>query len=118
MKKTSFSGKSVTELDAVSGDTKESWKVKVKINGLIVDFKLDKGTDVTVIPPSLYRSLKPHSITKQDDMIKLLMGPCNRSLTALELSLENSLVLQGLERALLGRVPAGCLKLISSWLID
>ena len=42
-----------TELSAVQKSTADSWKGKVSLNGLPAEFKLDTGSDVTVIPPSL-----------------------------------------------------------------
>ena len=49
----------VTELSAVRGSTGDLWKAKVSLNGMLAEFKLDTGADVTVIPPSLYHSLQP-----------------------------------------------------------
>ena len=38
----------ITKLDAVQGSTGDAWKAKVSLNELLVEFKLDTGTDVTV----------------------------------------------------------------------
>ena len=43
------------------------------------EFKVDTGADVTVIPPSLYHSLKP--TPSLSNTTKLLMGPCKQKLT-------------------------------------
>ena len=71
----------VTELDTVSVDTRESWMAEVKFNGRKVGFKLDTGADVTVIPPSLYQSLKPTPLLSKTT--KLIMGPCKQKLNCL-----------------------------------
>ncbi len=51
----------LTELSAVQGGTGDSWKALVSMNGQLIEFKEDSGADVTVIPPSLFHSLKPTS---------------------------------------------------------
>ena len=48
----------LTEVSAAQRSTEDSWKAKVSLNALLVEFKLDTAADVTVIPPSLYHSLQ------------------------------------------------------------
>ena len=40
----------------IEGNSKETWKAKVKLNENAVKFKVDTGADVTVIPPNMYHS--------------------------------------------------------------
>ena len=88
-----------------------------------MDFKLDADADVTVIPPSLYQSLKPTPLLSKTT--KLLTGPCKQKLNYLiatftaELQVQDNVtteqvyVIPDLERALLGRAVAERLKLVS-----
>ena len=112
----------LTELYAVQGRTGDSWKAEVSFNGLLAEFKLDTGADVTVIPPSLYHSLQPTPLLSRTT--RLLMGPCKQKLSCLgtftvELQVQDKVakeqvyVIEVLERPLLGRKPAELLKLIS-----
>ena len=112
----------LTELSAVQGSTRDSWKAKVLLNGLQAEFKLDAGADVTVIPHSLYHSLQPTPLLTSTT--RLLMGPCKQKLSCLgtfiaELQVQDKVakaqvyVINDFERPLLGRKPAELLKLIS-----
>ena len=76
-----------------------------------MDFKLDTGADVTVIPPSLYQSLKPTPLLSKTT--KLLTGPCKQKLNCLgtftaELQVQDNVtteqvyVIPDLKRELLG----------------
>jgi len=96
--------------------------LELKLNGRKVDFKLDAGADVTVIPPSLYQSLKPTPLLSKTT--KLLMGPVKQKLNCLgtftaELQVQDNVtteqvyVIPDLERELLGRAIAERLKLVS-----
>ena len=102
----------LTELYAVQGNTADAWKAKVSLNGLIAEFKLDTGADVTVIPPSLYHSLQPTPSLSRTT--RLLLGPCKQKLSCLgtfmaELQVQDKVtkeqvyVIEDLERPLLGR---------------
>ena len=112
----------LTELAAVQAGAGDSWKAKVKLNGQLAEFKVDTGADVTVIPPSVYYSLKPTPLLSK--ATKELMGPCKQKLGCLgtfiaELQVQDKCareqvyVVEDLERALLGREPAERLKVIS-----
>ncbi|KAL9984704.1 hypothetical protein ACROYT_G007030 [Oculina patagonica] len=71
----------LTELSAVQGGAGDSWKALVSMNGQLMEFKVDSGADVTVIPPSLFHSLKPTpSLSKTT---RVLMGPCKQKLSCL-----------------------------------
>ncbi|KAL9967390.1 hypothetical protein ACROYT_G025604 [Oculina patagonica] len=112
----------LTELSAVQGGAGDSWKALVSMNGQLMEFKVDSGADVTVIPPSLFHSLKPTpSLSKTT---RVLMGPCKQKLSCLgtftaklrvqdKVTQEQVYVIEDLERPLLGREPAEHLKLIS-----
>jgi len=95
---------------------------ELKFNGRKVDFKLDAGADVTVIPPSLHQSLKPTPLLSKTT--KLPTGPCKQKLNCLgtftaELQMQENVtteqvyVIPDLKRALLGRAVAERLKLVS-----
>ena len=112
----------LTELSAVRGSTGDSWKVKVSLNGMLAEFKVDTGADVTVIPPSLYHSLPPALSLSRTT--RLLMGPCKQKLNCLgtfiadsqvhdKIAKEQVYVIEDLERPLLGRQPAELLTLIT-----
>ena len=97
-------------------------KQKVTLNGKQPEFKVDTGTDVTVIPPSLYYNLKSTPLLSKTT--KLLMGPCKQkqscqgTFTA-ELQVQDKFarekvyLINDLESALFGKEPAERLKLIS-----
>ena len=112
----------LTEIDAIQGGAREPWKAKIKMNGQTLEFKVDTGADVTVIPPSQYPSLKPKPSLRRTT--KMLMGPCRHKLNCLgtftaelqgqgKVMEEQIYVVQDLERALLGREAADCLKHIT-----
>ena len=106
----------VTQLSAVRRSTGESWKVKVSLNGMLAEFKVDTGADVTVIPPSLYHSLQPDPSLSRTT--RLLMGQCKQKLNCLgtfiadlqvhdKIAKEQVYVIENLER------PAELLTLIT-----
>ena len=56
MIKSSFFGEiHIDQLDSVS---QSPWKADIKGNDQVVNFKLDSGADVSVLPASVYDSLK------------------------------------------------------------
>ena len=71
----------ITEVDAISGGAKESWKATVKLNRPLAEFKVDTGADVTVIPPNIFNKLEP--LPEPARTTKLLMGPCKHELKVL-----------------------------------
>ena len=111
------------DVDMVEGNSKESWKVKLKLNDRAVKFKVDTGADVTVIPPNVYHSLVPKP--PLSECTKTLMGPCKHKLCCLgnftaqlceneNVSIKELIyVVKDLERPLLGRDAAEELKLIN-----
>ena len=103
-----FLGK-LAEMDAIQGEAGQSWTAKIKVNGQLLDFKVDTGADVTVIPPSLYHNMKQNSPLTR--FTKRLMGPCRHKLNCLgtftaklqahdEMTEEQVYVVQDLERPL------------------
>ena len=112
----------LAEMDAIQGEAGQSWTAKIKVNGQLLDFKVDTGADVTVIPPSLYHNMKQKSPLTRST--KRLMGPCRHKLNCLgtftaklqahdEMTEEQVYVVQDLERPLLGREAADHLQLIT-----
>ena len=111
------------DVDMVEGNSKESWKVELKLNDRAVKFKGDTGADVTVIPPNVYHSLVPKP--PLSECTKTLMGPCKHKLCCLgnftaqfceneNVSIKELIyVVKDLERPLLGRDAAEELKLIN-----
>ena len=98
------------------------WITNLKLNQTCVSFKIDSGADVSVKPYKIYQSIRqpvPLLSTR-----KLLRGPCNRKLDVkgtFKIQLqhcncateEEMFVVDGLERALLGREAAQRLHLIN-----
>ena len=85
------------------------------MNGKPLDFKVDSGADVTVIPPTQFHSLKQKPLPNKNT--KMLMGPCRHQLRCLgtftaELRVEEKVVkeqiyvVHDLETPLLGREAA------------
>ena len=108
--------------EAITGSTGDSWKAKVSLNGLLAEFKLDTGAEVTVIPPGLYHNLQPAPSLSRPK--RLLVGPCKQKLSCPgtfiaelpaqdKVAKEQVYVIEDLERPLLGRKPTELLELIS-----
>ena len=62
----------IDQLDSVS---QSPWKADIQVNDQVVNFKLDSGADVSVLPASVYDSLKPS--VKFEPTNKVLLGLCN-----------------------------------------
>ena len=97
------------------------WKVDILVNDKLVNFKIDSGADVSVLPVHIYEKLENINLKPTD---KLLLGPCNyklnclgkfkAKLTANNLSVENDVyVVKDLERPLLSRYDSQSLNLIN-----
>ncbi len=98
------------------------WVTNLNLNETSVPFKIDSGADVTVIPYKVYQTMRQPIPLLQTK--KLLMGPCNHKLLVkgtFKMQLhhnnyvteEEIFVVDGLERALLGREAAHRLNLIN-----
>ena len=90
------------------------WKVDIMVNDQLVNFKIDSGADVSVLPVHTYEKLEN---TKLQPTNKVLLGPCNcklncmgkfkAKLTVNNLSVENDVyVIKDLERPLLSRLDS------------
>ena len=99
-----------------------AWKADIQVNDQVVNFKLDSGADVSVLPASVYDSVKPS--VKLEPTNKVLLGPCNyklnwlgkfqAKLTANQKCIHNEVyVVKGLERPLLSRYASLSLNLIN-----
>ena len=99
-----------------------TWVTNLNLNETSVSFKIDSGADVTVIPYKVYQTMRQPIPLLQTK--KLLMGPCNHKLLVkgtFKMQLhhnnyvteEEIFVVDGLERALLGREAAHRLNLIN-----
>ena len=97
------------------------WKVDIMVNDQLVNFKIDSGADVSVLPMHTYEKLEN---TKLQPTNKVLLGPCNyklncmgkfkAKLTVNNLSVENDVyVVKDLERQLLSRLDSQNLNLIN-----
>ena len=97
------------------------WKVDIMVNDQLVNFKIDSGADVSVLPVHTYEKLEN---TKLQPTNKVLLGPCNyklncmgkfkAKLTVNNLSVENDVyVVKDLERPLLSRLDSQNLNLIN-----
>ena len=98
------------EIAVVNGGTK-LWTIGIQLNGDPIDFKIDTGADVTVIPASVYKKSRDN---KLQPARKLLRGPSQHTLTVLgkvhgtlhsanTTALQDIYVVKGLQKALLGR---------------
>ena len=107
---------------ATPDELNNPWVTNLQVNETNVSFKIDSGADVTVVPYKMYQSIRPPIPLLQTK--KTLRGPCNHKLeikgtfkTQLQTSdcatEEEIFVVNGLERALLGREAAQRLKLIN-----
>ena len=120
MIKSSFFGEiHIDQLDSVN---QSPWKADIQVNDQVVNFKLDSGADVSVLPASVYDNLKPS--VKLEPTNKVLLGPCNyklncigkfqAKLTANQKCIHNEIyVVKGLERPLLSRYASQSLNLIN-----
>ena len=110
-------------LGTVRNNNKECkpWNINLKIRGTTIQFKVDTGADVSVIPENLYKKLSVGQLKKSD---KALFGPGSEKLCVLgkfESELESNekfvvqdiYVVRGLHQALLGRPAIKLLNLIS-----
>ena len=99
------------------------WKAEVCVNGKQVQFKLDSGVDVSVIPFSLFQKFDRNTCTNLERSSKTLLGPCNYKITGkgkfqAKLSIDNKnlyediYVVERLERPLLSRHASSLLNLI------
>ena len=71
-----FSGEiHIDHLDLVN---QSPWKIDIQVNDQAVNFKLDSGADISVLPASVYDSLK--ASVKLERANKVLLGPCNYKL--------------------------------------
>ena len=97
------------------------WKVDIMVNDQLVNFKIDSGANVSVLPVHTYEKLEN---TKLQPTSKVLLGPCNyklncmgkfkAKLTVNNLSVENDVyVVKDLERPLLSRLDSQNLNLIN-----
>ena len=99
------------------------WQAEVCLNQNKLQFKLDSGADVSVIPLSLYERLAEKQSLKLEPTNKILLGPCNYkikcsgkflgNLSTDSRSLQEEIyVVKGLQTPLLGRMASSQLKLI------
>ena len=99
------------------------WNAEVCVNGKQVQFKLDSGADVSVIPFSLFQKFDQNTCQHLERSSKTLLGPCNYRITCkgkfkAKLSIgdkniyEDLYVVEGLERPLLSRHASSSLNLI------
>lgn len=91
------------------------------MNDKLVNFKIDSGADVSVLPVHTYEKLEN---TKLQPTNKVLLGPCNYKLTSMgkfkanltanNLSVENDVyVVKDLERPFISRFDIQSLNLIN-----
>ena len=109
-------------IDAVS-TSQQPWQAEISMNDSPVNFKIDTGADVSVIPAELFSELKNSVALKHTN--KVLLGPCNYKLNRIgkfdaklkscDSSIDDEIfVVDGLERPLLGRKACKSLNLIQN----
>ena len=64
------------ETESVTPNT--SWTIPLLLNDISIDFKIDTGADVTVIPESVFKHLKN---TMLQPCMCSLSGPCQNNLS-------------------------------------
>ena len=104
----------------MESETQRPWKADIEVNGQVVNFKLDSGADVSVLPVRVYKTLD----VKLEPTNKVLLGPCNYKVNCLGIfkaklavyqkSIDNEIhVVKGLERSLLSQQASQSLNLIN-----
>ena len=68
-------------IDQLNSVSRSPRKAEIQVYYQVVNFKLDSGADVSVLPASVYDSLKPS--VKLEPTNKVLLGPCNYQVTKL-----------------------------------
>ena len=107
-------------IDKLESDTQSPWKADIEVNGQVINFKLDSGADVSVLPARVYQTLD----VKLEPTNKVLLGPCNYKLDCLgkfkatlavnQKCIDNEIyVVKGLEKPLLSRQASQSLNLIN-----
>ena len=43
-------------IDKLESDTQSSWKADIEVNGEVINFKLDSGADVSILPSRVYQT--------------------------------------------------------------
>ena len=111
-------------LGAIGTERNEDiWSVDLTLNNSPVRFKIDTGADVTVIPESVYKKLKPTPTLIRSS--KTLFGPAHTTLPVLgcfmgvikrgeESSSQEIFVVNGARLALLGRPAIEMLKIVQT----
>lgn len=111
-------------LGAIGTERNEDiWSVDLTLNNSLVHFKIDTGADVTVIPESVYKKLKPTPTLIRSS--KTLFGPAHTTLPVLgcfmgvikrgeESSSQEIFVVNGARLALLGRPAIETLKIVQT----
>ena len=62
-----FSGE--IHIDQLDSANQSPWKADIQVNDQVVNFKLDSGADVSVLPASVYDSLKPSVKVEPTDKV-------------------------------------------------
>ena len=117
-----FLGEIVNLSEVQSNAAKSPWMATVLVDKNPVDFKLDSGADVTVVPYNTFLNLDLQTQLQPTD--KVLLGPCNYKLNCkgkftvtltynLNSVKETVYAVESLARPLLGRSAAVKLNLIS-----
>ena len=107
-------------IDKLESDTQSAWKADIEVNGQLINFKLDSGADVSVLPARVYQTLD----VKLEPTNKVLLGPCNYKLNCLgklkaklavnQKCIDNEIyVVKGPERPLLSRQASQSLNIIN-----
>ena len=117
-----FLGEIVDLHEVQSNNTTSPWTATVLLGKKPVDFKIDSGTDVTVVPFETFLNLDVQAKLQPTD--KVLLGPCDNKMNCkgkftatltnnVNSMKENIYVVEGLARPLLGRQSAENLNLIN-----
>ena len=65
---------------SVVNDGAKPWTINIQLNGDILEFKIDTGADVTVIPATIYKESRDTSLQPAG---KVLRGPSQHTLSVL-----------------------------------
>ena len=116
----SFLGVVHSEMATVN-ETVDPWMTKIMLNGQEIEFKIDTGADVTVIPESNHDATRDGPLAPPGrslsgpsqqtlDVLGQFSGRLNRNDTEVK---QDIFVIHGLQKALLGRPAIECLKIVS-----
>ena len=107
------------ETESVNQIEDDKWHAKIKVNGKLINFRLDTGADVTVVPDQLFRKNSPHikptsrKCTAAGQLQLTILGEFRATLETEKKSVtENLIIVRDLKEPLLGKNALEALHLV------